>query len=164
MLEEAKKLTSNQNIYFQQTAIENFNTPSNSFDLIISSLAFHYVQDFNAIIERLVIWLKAGGVFLFSVEHPICTAYPEAQIKIDEHGRSFHPIYNYRDEGLFNQTWFVEGVQKYHRTVSTYINTLITYGLKIDAVLEPMPTEEMIKQRNQFLIHKIRPPLLIIKS
>lgn len=164
MLEEAKKLTDKQAIDFQQVAVEHFQTAANSFDLIVSSLAFHYVSDFKATIEQLKIWLKTSGCFLFSIEHPICTAYPEALIKTDELGRAFHPIYNYRDEGLFNQTWFVEGVKKYHRTVANYINTLINCGFQIDAVLEPMPSDEMIAQKSQFAMHKIRPPLLIIKA
>lgn len=164
MLEEAQKLTKNQNIIFQQAAIENFKTMPNFFDVIVSSLVFHYVCDFKTIIKQLSDWLKPNGYLIFSVEHPICTAYPEAVLKTDEQGRKFHPIYNYRDETAITQTWFVDGVQKYHRSVSSYINTLIEHGFKIEKVLEPMPTDELINEREQFAAHQIRPPLLIIKA
>lgn len=165
MLQKAQSLTmSNQNIIFKQVAIENFEADENSFDLIVSSLAFHYVRDFKIIIKHITRWLKPNCCLIFSVEHPICTACPEAILKTDEQGKIFHPVYNYRDETAFKQTWFVEGVQKYHRTISTYVNTLIELGLRINAVLEPMPDDELLNQKKEFAAHKIRPPLLIIKS
>lgn len=164
MINEAIKLTHDDQIIYKNVGIENAEENANYFDLIVSSLAFHYVENFQSLIEKISHWLKADGYLIFSVEHPICTAYPEATIKTDEHGRDFHPIYNYRDEGVFYQHWFVEGVQKYHRHFSTYVNTLLENNFHIEKILEPMPDDKYILQHPQFAIHKIRPPLLIIKA
>ena len=164
MIQEAKKLTHESSIIFQQLGIENFESKPDTFDLVVSSLAFHYVEDFQDIASKISSWLKPGGYLVFSVEHPICTSYPDGIIKIDEHGRNFHPVYNYRDEASFTQEWLVEGVQKFHRKVSTYVNTLIECDFKIDKILEPQPSDEIIAQKPKFAIHKIRPPLLMIKA
>lgn len=165
MIAEAKKLTNNSNIHFQQCAIEKYETVLNTFDLVISSLAFHYVDNLNEIIIKIFSWIKPGGYLIFSVEHPIRTAsleYPE--IMTDTDGVPFHPVYNYRDEILLHQYWFVENVQKYHRTVSTYINTVIECGFKIEKILEPMPSDKIIRSNINFAAHKIRPPILVLKA
>jgi 2-polyprenyl-3-methyl-5-hydroxy-6-metoxy-1,4-benzoquinol methylase len=163
MLEEAKKYTTEKNIQYECAPIEFYTTGENEFDVIVSSLAFHYVKDFPAIINKIYSWLKPGGVLVFSVEHPICTANPNVRSGTDDEG-TFHPIYNYRDEKQFKQKWFVDNVIKYHRTLATYLNTLIENGLQVTKVVEPMPDDILIKARPEFAIHKIRPPLLMIAS
>lgn len=164
MLAEAKKNGQHAKITFRQTAVEDLECESSSFDLVVSSLAFHYVEDFDLLIKKIAAWLKPQGQLIFSVEHPICTAYPAAAIKTDEEGVLFHPVYNYRDETMFEQNWLVDGVQKYHRTVSTYINTLLTNGFSLEHILEPMPDDALIAKRSEFSLHKIRPPLLLIRG
>jgi ubiquinone/menaquinone biosynthesis C-methylase UbiE len=43
-------------------------------DLVVSSLALHYVAGYGTLIQRIARWLRPGGHLLYSVEHPICTA------------------------------------------------------------------------------------------
>lgn len=164
MLEAAEKLTTDPRITYQQIAVEDFDVVENTYDLIVSSVAFHYVADFYLLLTKIAGWLKPQGHLIFSVEHPICTAYPEALLMTDDQGRQFHPVYNYRDEKAFEQTWFIEGVQKNHRQVSTYVNALIDAGLRVEKVLEPMPSDALLAQEARFSAHKIRPPLLMCKA
>jgi ubiquinone/menaquinone biosynthesis C-methylase UbiE len=164
MITEAKQLHSNDRITYQCCSAESAVVEANQFDFVFSSLALHYIEDYAAIVRKVAKCLKPQGYFLFSVEHPVCTANPFAKIKIDENSTEFFPVYNYRDEQQFHQTWFIEGVQKYHRTISTYVNTLLQNCFSLCALLEPMPTDEMIEKRPAFAVHKIRPPLLIIKA
>lgn len=161
MIAEAKQLSAHENIIYRCAPVESAIFDSQQFDFIFSSLAFHYVEDYAAVIKKIAHWLKPNGELLFSIEHSICTANSMAQIKSDEQGRNFFPLYNYRDEQRFYQTWFIEGVEKYHRTVSTYVNTLLEQGFSLCHLSEPMPTDEMIAQRNAFQMNKIRPPLLV---
>ena len=48
--------------------------PPARFDLVVSSLAFHYVDDYAGLVKRIAGWLVPGGVLVFSTEHPIFTA------------------------------------------------------------------------------------------
>jgi ubiquinone/menaquinone biosynthesis C-methylase UbiE len=71
MLAEAKKLTNDAAITYELCAIEAFAPQSNHFDLVTSSLALHYVEDYAGVLGRVFQALKSGGKFIFSVEHPI---------------------------------------------------------------------------------------------
>ena len=63
----------------------------------------------------------AGSVF--SVEHPIATAYGNYEWHRDDAGAKLHwKVDRYREEGPRKSEWFVPGVIKYHRTVETYVN------------------------------------------
>jgi len=159
----SEKNTSEKNIEYECIPVELYCTETNQFDVIVSSVAFHYVKDLPSIVNKIYSWLKLGGALIFSVEHPICTANPHVRNGEDEEG-VFHPIYNYRDEKEFKQKWFVDDVIKYHRTVSTYINILISTGFNITKIMEPMPDDRLIESRPEFAVHKIRPPLLVIAS
>jgi ubiquinone/menaquinone biosynthesis C-methylase UbiE len=83
MLELAKKrvteevsLTNEvqQGVTFINEPLETVNFPHQSFDLVLSCLALHYIEDINSIFHRIFAWLKPGGYFIFSVEHPIVTS------------------------------------------------------------------------------------------
>lgn len=164
MLEEAKQKTNASNIKFKECAIEFLDLPTNAFDIIVSSYTLHYIGDYTDVINNVHNWLKPKGYFVFSVEHPICTANPSGDDSHYENDPPFWPIYNYRDEKKFTQTWFVENVQKYHRTIQTYVNVLSENGFQIKKLLETMPSDELIAQRPELSKHKIRPFQLIISS
>jgi hypothetical protein len=46
MLEEEKKLTDDPAIIYERCAIEEFTPQRSHFDLVTSSLALHYVEDY----------------------------------------------------------------------------------------------------------------------
>lgn len=74
MLERARAMTSDSAIEYRCCAIEDLNLAPAGFDLVTSSLALHYVSDFDAIRSRVAHCLSRSGDFAFSVEHPIMTA------------------------------------------------------------------------------------------
>jgi trans-aconitate methyltransferase len=43
-------------------------------DLVVSSLALHYVAGHGTLIRRIAMWLRPGGHLVYSIEHPICAA------------------------------------------------------------------------------------------
>lgn len=164
MLSAARSLTQDLAIQYQLCAIEDFNLPADIINLVVSSVALHYIEDYKAIVDKIYHWLKPQGHFIFSVEHPICTAHPSTESLQSKSGEVFWPIDNYRDEGEFKQDWLVKDVVKYHRTLQTYINTLTDAGFTLKKILEPMPSDKLIIEKPAFAIHKIRPPLLIIST
>lgn len=54
-------------------AMEDINKIDNKFDVIVSSLAIHYVEDFCKLCSDVSSLLNEGGYFIFSQEHPIGT-------------------------------------------------------------------------------------------
>ena len=70
----------------------------------------------------------------------------------------------YHDESERCYTWFVDNVQKYHRTVATYLNTLTDNGLTIRRVLEPEAQPEFLAERPGLADESRRPPLMAVVS
>jgi SAM-dependent methyltransferase len=164
MLEEATMRTSDPSVTYLHCPIEQYDLTPCTFDLVVSSLALHYVEDYAALVERVFQGVKPGGRFLFSVEHPVCTAYPAGWVR-DAEGRKRHwPLDHYRQEGKRDTRWFVDGVIKYHRAVETYVNTLIRCGFVLEHLGEPAPTAEVLRVRPTLEDDCRRPPFLFLRA
>jgi SAM-dependent methyltransferase len=164
MIAEASRLTTDDNIAYRHSSIEVFSSPRKSFDLVVSSLALHYVDDYAALTNRVFEALKSEGRFIFSVEHPVCTANPAGWIR-DPDGISLHwPLDQYQNEGARNTSWFVDGVIKFHRTVATYVNALIAAGFRLDHLGEPKPVEKLLDERPSLDETLRRPPFLVLAA
>lgn len=145
MLEVAATRNSNDRIEYRQSAMEDLEFPEGSFDIVVSSLALHYVKDFEPLIKSIHHWLKAGGQLIFSVEHPVFTAYGSQDWYYDQNGEILHfPVDNYYYEGQREAIFLGERITKYHRTLTTYLGTLLTNGFQITHVVEPQPPENMM--------------------
>ncbi len=74
MLDRACALTHDPQVTYCQENIESLTLPDASCDLVYSSLALHYLEDFGAVCSTIRKLLVPGGHLVFSVEHPIYTA------------------------------------------------------------------------------------------
>jgi ubiquinone/menaquinone biosynthesis C-methylase UbiE len=147
MLAKAREDTPDARISYVQSALEDLSFAPASFDVVVSALALHYIERYDLVCANVKSWLTAGGSFVFSVEHPIATAYPVAGY-LDAKGEKDHwAIDNYKLEGIRHTDWFVDDVVKYHRSVETYVNTLIDTGFTIVRLLEPEASEDEIGKR-----------------
>ncbi|OZQ70166.1 SAM-dependent methyltransferase [Paenibacillus sp. VTT E-133280] len=163
MLQEARGKTDDPAISYIQMPIEDIEFASEQFDMVISSLAMHYVASFEAICRKVHAYLKPGGSFIFSVEHPIFTSRNEQDWYVDDQGNRLHwPVDHYQSEGLRETTFLTENVIKYHRTISTYFNDLIGAGFAIKAVKEPKPSDEM--SNDPWMKDEDRRPMFLIIS
>lgn len=165
MLQQARELTDDPAISYLQMPIEEIAFPNSHFDVVISSLAFHYIESFEAICKKVHDCLKPGGTFVLSVEHPIFTSRNEQDWHFDDQGNRLHwPVDNYQAEGVRETTFLTENVIKYHRTISTYMNDLIGAGFVLKAVKEPMPSDDMLKNNSMMKDENRRPMFLIISA
>ena len=144
MLEVARQKNHSPKVTFCQSAMEDLRFEKDSFDVVLSSLAFHYVADFAPLIQNIFTWLAKGGDFVFSVEHPVFTAYGSQDWVYGPQGEILHfPVDNYYYEGRRQATFLGQQVEKYHRTLTTYLDTLLTTGFVLKRVVEPQPPESM---------------------
>lgn len=166
MLELAQK-DAPAGISFQNKPMEDLDFKPETFDLVVSSLAFHYVEDLTALVQNIHRWLKVSGVLLFSTEHPIITSSQgihHGWVKDESGNKLYWPVDCYSQEGKRESHWFVEGVIKYHRTISTILNSLINAGFTIRTVLEPVASEEDERIWPALKEARRRPPFLIVKA
>src|SRR5437773_2067437 len=71
MLELARAECSHPRLTYVRESIEQVRYPPDRFDLVVSSLAFHYVEDYQGLIRRIAGWLVPGGILVYSTEHPV---------------------------------------------------------------------------------------------
>ena len=165
MLEEAHQRTNDPAIEYIHSAIEDYAAKAGAFDLVVSSLTIHYVRDYAAIVVGVHRMLAAAGRFVFSVEHPVCTALPEQRWCCSADGTPRHwPVDRYRDEGARHTRWFIDDVVKYHRTVESYVKGLIGSGFILDRLEEPEPAPEALALRPDLDLHRRRPPFLLLAA
>lgn len=166
MLELARAEYGHPRLTFQRTSIEEAAFPSERFDLVVSSLAFHYVADFQDLARRIASWLAPGGLLVFSNEHPVYLSRGTGEGWVtDADGTTLYwALGRYGEEGLREEHWLKAGVQKYHRMVSTILNDLIEAGLAIERVVEPMPDAAMLQRRPDWARESKRPFCLLVRA
>ncbi|MBX4148123.1 class I SAM-dependent methyltransferase [Paenibacillus lautus] len=146
MLERARLMTDDTNIEYVQSAIEDYDYPANEFDVVISSLALHYIRDFEDICKKVYQSLTVGGSFVFSVEHPVFTAVAEQDWYYSPDGKKLHwPLDHYHDEGGRQSRFLDHDVTKYHRNIATQINALVKTGFQFREMSELKPEREQIE-------------------
>ena len=140
MLDTAQQKNAAPSIRYVCAAMEDLTFTENQFDIVLSSLAFHYVRDYEPLIKQIATWIKPGGSFILSVEHPVFTSYGSQDWYYDESGRILHfPVDHYYEEGKRTAVFLGEPVTKYHRTLTTYVGALLQNGFTITQLIEPQP-------------------------
>ncbi len=163
MLEVAKQKNSDERIEYQCVAMEDLTFQQETFDVVLSSLAFHYVRDFEPLVKNIYLWLKKGGEFVFSVEHPVFTSYGTQDWYYDSDGNILHfPVDHYYEEGKREAIFLGKTVVKYHRTLTTYLNTLLQNGFTLQHIIEPQPPEEMMHLPG--MKDEMRRPMMLLIS
>jgi ubiquinone/menaquinone biosynthesis C-methylase UbiE len=165
MLAEAAKRTDDPAITYARCPIEQLGPEHGTFDLVCSSLALHYVSDYQDALRRIAAATVAGGQLLFSVEHPMWTSRAEQAWHRAADGTIMHwPVDQYHQEGERRTKWFVDGVVKYHRTVSTYLNGVTNAGFAIRQIDEPCPAAEDIAKQPRLDAFRRCPNFLLVSA
>jgi len=113
--------------------IEAFSAPPNSFDLVVSRVAFHYVQDVGAVLRACHACLSESGRLIFSVVHPVITSH---DARATGERRSSWVIDEYFVRGPRVQRWLGGQVIWFHRTTEDYVGELHRAGFKLRSVSE----------------------------
>jgi len=165
MLARAREMSDDPAIEYILSPIEDAGFPASAFDVVISSLALHYVERFDLVCAAVHRCLSPGGAFVFSVEHPIFTAVAAQQWCLGPDGERRHwPVDGYQDEGVRHTSWLADDVVKYHRTFATLANTLIDAGFRIARLSEAPVTPEMLAEHPDFKDDTRRPTFLLIAA
>lgn len=162
MLAQASVMGQHGAVSYARIDLGQLALPPAAYDLVYSSLAFHYIEDFATLLAAIRHGLKPGGKLVFSIEHPVFMAPRQPGWLTDAQGRKTWPVDSYQRQGPRISDWLAPGVIKQHRTLSTTLNALIQAGLRIDHVEEWGPTDAQVAQQPALAEERERPMLLLI--
>lgn len=165
MLDLAKNRYKNEKIEYQQLDLNCLDKIKQKFDLIYSSLVFHYISDYQKLIKNIFNLLNKDGILLFSQEHPIISATIDNNPYWNENTEEVAFTFsNYNQPGIRKVNWIVDNIIMYHRNMSEIVTTLAKNGLFVEIIDEPGPKDFALKKlpilKQEFLI----PHYLIIRA
>lgn len=140
-------------------SIETWTYPQAKFDLVVSRLALHYVENITQIFGWVHHTLKSGGRFVFSVEHPVITSDNSAAVGSGV--RQNWIVDDYFVAGRRDVQWMGSQVTKYHRTIENYFTGLQRANFTVEQLREPQPQREFI-QDEQLYNRRLRIPLFLV--
>lgn len=170
MIEVANECNKIDGVEFKVMAIEDISKylKNQKFDIVVSSLAFHYVKDLDKLLKDIKDLLVPNGYLVFSQAHPIRTCFKSTKSLEDSttfiDGKFYGYFSDYNREGPRMRNWMGEQVERYHRNFSTIINSLIENNYVIEKMLEPSPTDEIVEKNPKFIQQWDRPYFLFIRS
>lgn len=154
LIKIAKEHTTN--CEFHTMDMESTPFSSKSFDIIFSSLALHYIENWDKVFAEIFRLLKPGGTCIFSCMHPLRTAMKQLEHERNTSKKSLSITTDKINktvtiEGDYMHKHLVDGIGNmgvsiWHKTMSDILNTVINVGLTIDHVCEPKPLPELKEQ------------------
>ena len=126
MIAKAVADNSDDKIKYKVCGVEEYIYPENTYDLVVSNLVLHYIENLANVYQKVYCTLKVGGHFLFNIEHPTFTAGVNEDWIYDENGKpKYWPIDNYYYTGERETNFLGQRVIKQHHTLTQILNPLI---------------------------------------
>jgi ubiquinone/menaquinone biosynthesis C-methylase UbiE len=117
---------------FLSSMDENPGIPENYFELIVSIYSLGWTPDLAHTLALIHSYLKPGGMFIFSWEHP---AYRSLRYESSVSKYIFET--SYLDEcPIFHTSWRGVEIVINHRKLSTYLNAITQSGLLVEQIIE----------------------------
>jgi len=164
MLAEAGARGPRLPIRYERADLETYVPAAGACDMVFSSLAVHYLADFDAFVGRVRQALKPGGHFVFSMEHPVFAARSNPDLIRDKDGRLLGVVDDYLREGERVTSWIADGIVKYHRLISTTINALQRAGLRLDQIDEWAATDADVAAHPEWAEERYQPMFLLFAT
>jgi ubiquinone/menaquinone biosynthesis C-methylase UbiE len=134
-----------------------------TFDGVVCNMALMDIPDLDAVFKSVWRILHPQGWFVFSITHP-CFSSPHADWQTAEDGTVSRVIHSYFSEAFWRST-YAKGVRgqvgAYHRTLSTYLNTLRQNGFHFEQMIEPKHAQASTEHHPGY---HVVPAFLVIKG
>jgi hypothetical protein len=102
----------------------------------------HYVDDLAPVFRNVHQTLKAGGRFVFCVEHPVITSCNRSRGESGDGLRQDWIVDDYFVTGKREVKWLGQQVTKYHRTVEDHFTLLQNANFTVTHLRESRPVPQ----------------------
>ncbi len=157
MIAAAQRKNAAAGIEYRVCGLQEFDYPEESYDLVISNLVLHYIENLDEIYQKIARTLKSGGHLLLNIEHPVFTAGVDQQFNAE----GYWPIRDYFYPGQRATQFLGHTVTKQHHTLTQILMGLIRAGFQLEAIEEAMPPENW---RAQMPEEMRRPMMLLVRA
>lgn len=164
MLAQAAAVCAGFPVTLERADLETADLGVERFDLAFSSLAVHYIADFDGFMARVRRALRDGGRFVFSMEHPVFAARSDPEFVTRADGRQVAAVDEYLREGERRTNWIADGVVKYHRLISTTIMSLKRAGFELEAIDEWAASDADIAAHPEWAKERYEPMFLLFAT
>ncbi len=159
MVAAAREALTGTEAVVTQGDIAAFSAAANSYDLVVSCMALHYVADLQAVLDACRACLSPGGRVLFSVVHPVITSH---ETPSDGAKRTSWLVDDYFEPGPRERDWMGSTVVWHHRTVEAHVTALVAAGFTLDALRECAPRRELFRGDDAEYARRQRVPLFLL--
>lgn len=128
--------------YLVRDALDFNNLPENYFDLVVISMAIHYVEDLDRLFKNANKIIKKGGRIVFVTNHPLANL---GRLDISAPGydlkKAVQRAKRYIDSYAEKTVNLWDGKKEltiYRAPISLMVNTLVKNGFLVDKMIEPM--------------------------
>ena len=135
MIEKAEAVNHDSKITYLVDLIDEYSMEPNTYDVILSSLVIHYIEDIESLFKK-VDWIYKDG----EIEH--------------------FPVDHYFVEGERNTHFLGSEIKKYHHTLTSYFAALKNNQFIIENIVEPIPPQHMMDIDD--MKDELRRPMMII--
>jgi cyclopropane fatty-acyl-phospholipid synthase-like methyltransferase len=161
MVQMANEILRQQGAKIEHTNIEAWDYPSEKFDLVVSRLALHYVEDLDKTFQNVNKTLKKQGRFVFSMVHPVITSSDKSREKSAV--RKDWIVDNYFTTGSRKVRFMGNFVKQYHRTIEDIFQSLQNADFVVEQLRESRPKIDFFDDE-QLYKRRMRIPLFIFFS
>lgn len=111
-----------------------------SFDAVVCHMALVDIPELEPTLRAIARILVPGGSFVASIVHPCYKTPADGELIDHVDGSTRRIVGRYFDEGPYRSvtSWEVLPRVAYHRTLSTFVNTLVAAGLPVVRLVEPV--------------------------
>jgi SAM-dependent methyltransferase len=139
--------------------------PEASFDAVVACLVFEHIDEMEAAIAEVGRVLRAGGRFLFFLNHPLLQTPGSGWIDdriLDEQYWRIGPylVEDTSVEEVDKDVW----IPFVHRPLSRYVNSMVAAGLLVTRMEEPAPPPGFLERAHEYADAATIPRLLFLRA
>lgn len=129
---------------------KDFHHERGTFDLIVASTVFHFIEDLEGVFSHLKALLKPNGIMVLSLIHPVHSAkYPlEKKDGAFPEKEDYKLKYLCKQNRAYVQPWISQNKDiedflcySFHHTLEDYFRAFQKNGLSLINLMEPLPPE-----------------------
>jgi SAM-dependent methyltransferase len=140
--------------------IEDLAELPESFDLVLSRMALHYVADLRRVLRACRACLAPGGRVVFTVVHPVITSHDARESSTEP--RQNWVVDDYFVAGPRDQQWLDTRTVWHHRTIEDYVTEVRNAGFALINLRECAPRRERFDDDAEFERRRRIPLVLLL--